>query len=195
MRQPCPWKVGSAPPPPAPRPRPAAWRRPLGAVALGWLCAVGILPVAAAAPAAPTAPAAPAAPDAATPQAAALRFERAFEAADFAALRQIFLPEAMVVRTALSSEGDAEQFHFTAKQWTDDAEQSHVMLRDVHLEVLDTAVVRQPWGAVVNVRSRFSGRAGRHSFVSNGIDSFTMVERDGAWRVLQYAYLERLESH
>ena len=101
----------------------------------------------------------------------------------------------MVVRTALSSEGDAEQFHVTAKQWTDDAEQSHVMLRDVHLEILDTAVVRQPWGAVVNVRSRFSGRAGRHSFVSNGIDSFTLVELDGAWRVLQYAYLERLESH
>jgi len=195
MSRPCSRNVGPAPPPP----RPAAWRRPVGAAAVNLLCAVGILP-AAAAPAGPAAPdrsgtASGPAPAAPTPQAAALRFERAFEAADFPTLRKLFLPEAMVVRTALSSEGDAEQFHFTAKQWTDDAEQSHVMLRDVHLEILDTAVVRQPWGAVVNVRSRFSGRAGRHSFVSNGIDSFTMVELDGAWRVLQYAYLERLESH
>lgn len=185
---------------PADPPGRFAVRRRLGAAALGVLCAVGIVPAGAAAPAAPAAAdRSSVAPGQAagtqTPQGAALRFERAFEAADFSTLRKLFLQEALVVRTTLSSQGVAEQFHFTAKQWTDDAEASHVMLRNVHLEVLDTAVVRQPLGAVVNVRSRFSGLAGRHSFVSNGIDSFTMVEVDGAWRVLQYAYLERLESH
>lgn len=120
-----------------------------------------------------------------------MRFERAFEAADFGTLRHLFSPDAVVVRTALSSDGTAEQFHYPATQWTDDAEASHQALRDTHLEILDTAVVHHPWGAVVDVRSRFRGRAGKQSFLSDGIDSYSMVQAGGAWRIVQYGYLER----
>ena len=128
-----------------------------------------------------------------TPLAAATRFARAFEKQDFAVVRGLFAPDAVVSRVALSRDGEPRFYRFSAKEWVDDAERNHVHLKDVHLEVLDSSTEALEQGAVVSMRYRFSGRAGNRSFVSEGIDTYSLIRVEGAWRVLQYFYIERIE--
>jgi len=136
-------------------------------------------------------PASPAAAE--TPLAAATRFARAFEKQDFAVVRGLFTPDAMVSRVALSRAGEPRFYRFSAKEWLDDAERNHVYLKDVRLEVLDSSTESLDEGAVVSMRYRFSGRAGNRSFVSEGIDTYSLIRVEGAWRVLLYFYIERIE--
>jgi hypothetical protein len=127
------------------------------------------------------------------PLAVATRFARAFESQDFTTVRALFAPDAMVSRVALSQKNEPSFSNFTAKAWTDDAERNHVYLRDVRLEILESSTQKLEWGAVVSLRYRFSGKAGPRSFVSNGIDTYSLVPVDGSWRVLHYGYIERIE--
>ena len=128
-----------------------------------------------------------------TPLAVVTRFARAFEKQDFAVVRALFAPGAMVSRVALSREGEPRFYRFSATAWLEDAERNHVHLRDVRLEILDSATESLEQGAVVSLRYRFSGRAGNRSFVSDGIDTYSLVRVDGSWRVLQYSYIEKIE--
>jgi len=134
-----------------------------------------------------------AAPRQESPLEAATRFARAFESQDFATVRALFTPDAMVSRVALSPSGEPSFHRFTATVWTADAERNHVHLQDVHLEILDSATESLEQGAVVSMHYRFSGRAGTRSFVSNGIDTYTMIRPGGEWKVLQYSYIERID--
>ena len=127
------------------------------------------------------------------PEAVATRFARAFESQDFATVRSLLAPEATVLRVALSRSGPPKHSRFTAQEWADDAERNHAFLKDMKLEILDTRTEAFEHGAVVNVRYRFTGKAGPRSFVTNGIDTYSMVPREGSWRILQYSYLELLE--
>lgn len=128
-----------------------------------------------------------------TPLAAATRFARAFEKKDFAAVRALFTPDAMVSRVALSRDSKPRFYRFGSKEWVDDAERNHVYLRDVRLEILDSATETLEQGAVVSMRYRFSGKAGNRSFISEGIDTYSLIRLDGSWRVLQYFYIEKIE--
>jgi hypothetical protein len=137
------------------------------------------------------APASPAGEE--TPLAVATRFARAFEKQDFAVVRALFAPDAMVSRVALSRDGEPRFYRFSSTAWLEDAERNHVHLRDVRLEILDSATQSLEQGAVVSMRYRFSGRAGNRSFVSDGIDTYSLVRMNGSWRVLQYSYIEKIE--
>ncbi|MFY9820304.1 MAG: nuclear transport factor 2 family protein [Thermoanaerobaculia bacterium] len=128
-----------------------------------------------------------------TPLAVATRFARAFESQDFATVRALFTPDAMVSRVALSASGEPSFYRFTAAVWTADAERNHVHLRDARLEILDSSTETLEQGAIVSMRYRFSGKAGTRSFVSNGIDTYSLIRTGGEWKVLQYGYLERIE--
>lgn len=128
-----------------------------------------------------------------TPLEAATRFARAFESQDFATVRALFAPGAFVSRVELGKDGTPGFHRFSAEAWTADAERNHAYLKDVRLEILDSATQTLEQGAVVNLRYRFSGKAGSRSFVSNGIDTYSLIRMDGAWRVLQYDYFEKLD--
>ena len=127
------------------------------------------------------------------PTAVALRFSRAFESQDFATVRSLFAPEATVLRAALSRTGPPQHSRFTAREWADDAERNHVFLKDMKLEILETRTEAFEHGAVVSLRYRFTGRAGQRAFVTNGIDTYSMVPVESSWRILQYSYIELLE--
>jgi hypothetical protein len=128
-----------------------------------------------------------------TPVQAATRFARAFEKQDFATVRALFAPGAFVSRVALAQSGEPSIHRYSAEDWTADAERNHVFLQDTRLEILDSSTETLEAGAVVSMRYRFSGRAGKRSFVSNGIDTYHLIRIGGGWRVLQYGYIERVD--
>jgi hypothetical protein len=138
-------------------------------------------------------PAADAAAEREPPSAVATRFARAFETRDFTTVRSLLAPEAVVQRAALSRTGPPRHSRFTARGWADEAERNHAFLKDMKLEILDTQTLGFDHGAIVNLRYRFTGRAGQRAFVTNGIDTYAMVPVEGSWRILQYSYIELLE--
>jgi hypothetical protein len=127
------------------------------------------------------------------PLAAATRFARAFERQDFATVRALFAPDAMVSRVVLSRSAEPRIYRFSAAAWTDSAERNHGYLKDVRLEILDSTTQALEQGAVVSLRYRFSGRAADHPFTNDGIDTYWLIRVDGAWRVLQYGFIEEIE--
>lgn len=127
------------------------------------------------------------------PVAVALRFARAFEKKDFATMRSLLTENATIVRTALSRTAAPQIQRSSASAWADEAERNHAFLRDLRLDVLAAMESRLDQGAVVNLRYRFTGKAGKTPFVSDGIDTYLLIAVQGRWRILQYSYLERLE--
>jgi hypothetical protein len=127
------------------------------------------------------------------PLGVATRFARAFENRDFATVRALFAPGAMVTRLDLGAAGGPAVGRFTAEAWTDEAESSHVVLKEVRLEILDSTTQTLELGAVVCLRYRFAGKVGKRSFVSNGVDTYWLIRLGGAWRVLEYGYIEKLD--
>ncbi len=128
-----------------------------------------------------------------TPLAVATRFARAFEQQDFATVRALFTPDATVSRVEVFRSGEPRFYRFSAADWAASAEENHAYLKDLRLELLDSSTATLEQGAVVNLRYRFTGRAGPRSFVSEGIDTYSLIRMAGSWRVLQYGYLERIE--
>lgn len=129
----------------------------------------------------------------AAPAEIAVRFLRAFEQKDFATVRLLLTDDATIVRTVLSRTAAPEVRQFSARAWADEAERTHAYLRDLQLDLLETAESRIDQGAVVSLRYRFTGKAGNTPFVSDGIDTYSMIPVQGQWRILQYSYIERLE--
>jgi hypothetical protein len=128
-----------------------------------------------------------------TPLQAATRFARAFEAQDFATIRALFAPGAFVSRVALARSGEPGFHRYSAADWTADAERNHALLQDTRLEILESTVESLDAAAVVSMHYRFSGRAGKRFFVSNGIDTYHLIRMNGFWRVLQYGYIEQVD--
>ncbi len=127
-----------------------------------------------------------------TPTAAATRFLRAFEQKDFATVRALLADDAAVIRTSLSSKG-AQNQRSPGAAWVREAETNHAFLRDLKLDLLESSELRIDGGAVVNLRYRFSGLAGKAAFVSDGIDTYILIPAGDGWKILQYNYIERLE--
>lgn len=128
-----------------------------------------------------------------TPLAAATRFSRAFESQNFATVRSLFAPGAMVTRLAVDGDGTPAVSRFSAETWAADAERNHVYLKEVRLEILDSTTQTLEQGAVVSLRYRFVGKAGSRSFVSNGVDTYWLIRLGGAWRVLEYGFIEKID--
>ena len=124
---------------------------------------------------------------------AAVRFVRAFEARDFDTVRSLLADDATIVRVSLSRTAAPQVQRFSARAWADEAERTHAYLRDLRLDLLETAESRLEQGAVVSLRYRFTGKAGNSPFASDGIDTYSLIPVEGRWRVLQYSYVERLE--
>lgn len=128
-----------------------------------------------------------------TPTAAATRFLRAFEQKDFTTVRALLAGDATVIRTSLSPNGPPQNQRASGAAWVQEAETNHAWLRDLKLDLLESSELRIEQGAVVNLRYRFSGLAGKAAFVSDGIDTYILIPAQGGWKILQYNYIERLE--
>lgn len=128
-----------------------------------------------------------------TPTATATRFLRAFEQKDFATVRALLADDATVIRTSLSPKGPPQNQRAPGAAWAQEAETNHAYLRDLKLDLLESSELRIDGGAVVNLRYRFSGLAGKAAFVSDGIDTYILIPAQGGWKILQYNYIERLE--
>lgn len=128
-----------------------------------------------------------------TPTTTATRFLRAFEQKDFATVRALLADDATVIRTSLSPNGPPQNQRASGAAWVQEVETNHAWLRDLKLDLLESSELRIEQGAVVNLRYRFSGLAGKAAFVSDGIDTYILIPAQGGWKILQYNYIERLE--
>lgn len=130
-----------------------------------------------------------------TPTATATRFLRAFEQKDFATVRALLADDATVIRTSLSPIPNTppQNQRASGAAWAQEAETNHAYLRDLKLDLLESSELRIDGGAVVNLRYRFSGLAGKAAFVSDGIDTYILIPAGDGWKILQYNYIERLE--
>ncbi len=128
-----------------------------------------------------------------TPLEVGRRFLRAFEAKDFQAIRSLFAPNAMVASTLLSSSGPHQMDYLTVDEWIKEAEAELSGVQDFKIDPVETSELLFETGATVSIRFRITGRAGKRSFVTDGVDTYAMVRVDGAWRIQRYSYIEQLK--
>lgn len=128
-----------------------------------------------------------------TPVAVAKRFLRAFEQKDFQAIRTLFAPNAVVASTLLSASGRHELDYKPLEDWIKEAEQEVAQIQDFKIEPLEDSVLSFATGAAVSIRFHSSGRVGKTTFVTEGVDTYAMVRVDGAWRILRYSYIEQMK--
>ncbi len=128
------------------------------------------------------------------PAAVAHQFLRAFEKKDWATLRMLFAPSAVVSTVNLAREGAPAVDYLTAAQWMTRAETELAPVTEIALTLLDTSVLSFDQGAIVSVRFRSAGKMGEGaSFTNDGIDTYSMTLIGGAWRILRYGTFELLE--
>jgi hypothetical protein len=128
------------------------------------------------------------------PTEVAHQFMRAFEKKDWAALRTFFAPNAVVSTVNLAREGAPTVAYLTAEQWVAQAEKEMAPVTAISLSLLDTSVLSFDQGATVSVRFRSTGKLGeKQSFTNNGIDTYSMTQVGGAWRILRYGTFELLD--
>ena len=128
------------------------------------------------------------------PAEVAHQFLRAFEKQDWAAVRSLFAPNAVVSTVNLAREGEPTVAYLTAEQWSAQAEKELAPVTAIALELLDTSVLSFDQGATVSVRFRSTGKMGEEaSFTNNGIDTYSMTRVGGTWRILRYGTFELLE--
>ncbi len=122
------------------------------------------------------------------------RFLQAFEKKDYATIRGLFAPGASVTTAELSRSEPAKQSHKPADEWAAQSEKEMAAVTFEKLEVLETSTVAFDQGATVAVHFRSRGKAGEFAFVNEGIDTYSLIQVDGAWRILRYGTFERLEA-
>lgn len=132
-------------------------------------------------------------PAAETPSQVATRFLLSFEKQDFPAVRSLFAPGALVSSVSYSKDGAAHAEQSPAGAWLDLASTEMAHVEEFKIDILKTSELSFAEGATVSIRFHASGRAGG-AFNVEGIDTYSMVRIDGAWRILQYSYIERLQS-
>ncbi len=128
-----------------------------------------------------------------SPTEVATRFLRAFEKKDFQAVGSLFAPEAMTSAVNLSRNGPPDLAYVTAAQWVQEAEKELAQIDTIKLEILDVKTLEFEQAAIVAARFHASGKAGNKSFTNDGIDTYSMVRVDGAWKILHYTFIELLE--
>jgi hypothetical protein len=130
-----------------------------------------------------------------TPSAVAHQFLRAFEKKDWATLRTLFAPNAVVSTVDLAHEGSPEVAYLTAEQWLAQTEKELQPVTSIALDLLDTSTLSFDQGATVSVRFRSQGKTGEKAFTNNGIDTYSMIRTGGVWRIVRYGTFERLEFY
>ncbi|HYH44347.1 MAG TPA: nuclear transport factor 2 family protein [Thermoanaerobaculia bacterium] len=123
----------------------------------------------------------------------ATRFLRAFEKKDFKAVGSLFAPGALTSAVNLSLNGPPQLAQVTAAQWVQEAEKGLAQLGDIKIDVLDVKTLEFEQAATVSARFRSTGTVGGKAFTNNGIDTYSMVRVDGAWKILHYTFIELLE--
>lgn len=127
------------------------------------------------------------------PAAVADRFLQAFAKKDFQTIRTLFAPGAVVSVINLARQGSHDVSYMTPDQWMGEAEKSLGGVTFTGFEQLDTSTLSFDQGATVSVRFRATGKAGDHAFTGNGIDTYSMIKVDGAWRILRYGTFELID--
>jgi ketosteroid isomerase-like protein len=146
--------------------------------------------------AAPLAPGAAPAQEAKTgPTEVAHEFLRAFEKKDWATVRTLFAPNAVVSTVSLTRDGQPQVAYVTAGEWLAQIEKELAPVTSIKLELLDTSALAFEQGATVSVRFRSTGKAGEQSFTNNGIDTYSLTPAEGTWRIVRYGTFELLEFH
>lgn len=131
---------------------------------------------------------------AASPADVAKQFFSAFTAKDIDTVLALFAPGALVQRARLESEGLPDLAQFGAPEWAESARAGIADIRNFQMEILEVAAVEFGPGVTVSVRFRATGQVGENiSFVNNGVDSFSMIRIEGAWRIVLYNSMEKLE--
>lgn len=128
-----------------------------------------------------------------SPADVATRFLRAFEKKDFKAVGSLFAPGAVASAVNLSRNGPPELDYLTAAEWVQEAEKGLSQIDTIKLDLLEVKTLEFEQAATVSVRFQAAGTAGDHSFTNNGIDTYSMVRVDGAWKILHYTFIELLE--
>ena len=128
-----------------------------------------------------------------SPSEIATQFLRAFEKKDFKTVGSLFAPGAMTSAVNLSRNGPPELAYVPAPEWVKEAEQGLAQIDTIKLDVLDVKTLEFEQAATVSVRFQAAGKAGDKSFTNNGIDTYSMVRVDGAWKILHYTFIELLE--
>lgn len=129
-----------------------------------------------------------------SPTAVAHQFLRAFEKKDWATLRTLFAPNAVVSTVNLAREGAPAVDYVTAAEWMTRTEAELAPVTEIAITLLDTSVLSFDQGAIVAVRFRSAGKLGdKASFTNDGIDTYSLTQLDGAWRILRYGTFELLE--
>lgn len=123
----------------------------------------------------------------------ATRFLQLFAEKDLDAVDALFAPAALVQRARLTDELP-ELAAFGAREWADDARQGIASVEDFKIEVLDVTSLSFGEGITVSVLFRATGRVGESTFfINNGVDTFSLVEMEGDWRIVLYNSMEKLE--
>ena len=128
-----------------------------------------------------------------SPADVATQFLRAFEKKDFKTVSSLFAPGAVASAVNLKRNGPPELAYVPAAQWVQEAEKGLAQIDTIKLDLLDTKTLEFAEAATVSVRFQATGKAGDMSFTNNGIDTYSMVRVDGAWKILHYTFVELLE--
>jgi ketosteroid isomerase-like protein len=128
-----------------------------------------------------------------SPADVATQFLRAFEKKDFKTVSSLFAPGAVTSAVNLKRNGPPELAYAPAAQWVQEAEKGLAQIDTIKLELLDVKTLEFAEAATVSVRFQAAGKAGDMSFTNNGIDTYSMVRVDGAWKILHYTFIELLE--
>lgn len=130
-----------------------------------------------------------------TPSQVATHFLHSFAANDLETVQSLFAPGALVQRARLSPQGgDPELASFQAQPWAEESVRGASSVKDFKIEVLETEETSFGEGVTVNVRFQATGEVGNGmAFVNDGVDSFSMVQIDGSWRILLYNSFERFK--
>ncbi len=123
----------------------------------------------------------------------AKRFLQLFEKKDFAAIRGLFAPGAVVSTVDLSRTEPPQVGQKAAGEWIDQIAKELEPVTFNKIEALETSTLAFDQGATVSIRFRSSGKAGDHTFTNEGIDTYSLTKVDGAWRIVRYGTFERLE--
>jgi ketosteroid isomerase-like protein len=127
------------------------------------------------------------------PAEVAKRFLQLFEKKDFATIRGLFAPGAVVSTVDLSRTDPPKTAQKAAGEWIDQISKELEPVTFNKIEVLETSTLSFDQGATVAIHFRSSGKAGEHTFTNEGIDTYSLTKVDGAWRIVRYGTFERLE--
>lgn len=125
----------------------------------------------------------------------ARQFLSAFEKKDWATVRSLFAPNAVVSTVNLAREGQPQTSQVTAEQWLAQIEKELAPVTSIKLELLGITTLSFDQGVNVSARFRATGKAGEASFTNNGIDTYSLVQVDEDWKILRYGTFELLEFH